>query len=60
MLVLVLTHWSSMAMKGANANTLTTILGGTGADTLDFNGVISYAIVLGGTDTASLINATTK
>ena len=45
------------AMKGANANTLTTILGGTGADTLDFNGVISYATVLGGTDTASLIDA---
>ena len=57
---LVLTPWSSMALvHGNNATTLATILGGTGADTLDFNKKLQNATVLGGTDTASLINATT-
>ena len=37
---------------------MATILGGTGADTLDFNGAILNATVLGGTDTASLIAVT--
>ena len=41
---------------GANTTTMATILGGTGADTLDFNSTVQYATILGGTDTASLID----
>ena len=36
---------------------MATILGGTGADTLDFNNEVAYATVLGGTDGAELIEA---
>ena len=42
---------------GVNTATMATILGGTGADTLDFNAEVAFATVLGGTDTASLISA---
>ena len=38
---------------------MATILGGTGADTLDFNSSVQYATILGGTDTASKIDAAT-
>ena len=46
------------AVGGVNTTTMATILGGTGADTLDFNSTILNATVLGGTDTASLISVT--
>ena len=36
---------------------MATILGGTGADTLDFNSTVEYATVLGGSDTLTLIDA---
>ena len=38
---------------------MSTILGGTGADTLDFNATVQYATILGGTDAASQIDFST-
>ena len=46
-------------VKGASTDTMATILGGTGADTLDFDGTVQYATILGGTDTASKIDFAT-
>ena len=46
----------NVAVGGVNSSTMATILGGTGADTLDFNATILYASVLGGSDTLGLID----
>ena len=43
-------------VKGTNTTTMTTVLGGAGADTLDFNSSIQYATILGG-DAANRIDA---
>ena len=48
----------SGAVGGVNTTTMATILGGTGADTLDFNSTILNASVLGGTDGANLFSVT--
>ena len=46
-------------VKGASTDTMATILGGTGADTLDFNGTVQHATILGGTDAANTFNFST-
>ena len=43
-------------VAGASTTTMATILGGTGADTLDFNASVKYATILGGTDSANDID----
>ena len=43
------------AVVGESTATMSTILGGTGADTLDFNSTIDKASVLGGTDSANYV-----
>ena len=54
-LVLVLTPCNLAGAVGVSTETATTILGGTGADTLDFNSTVLFATVLGGTDAANHI-----